>query len=193
MSMADKSGSDMIREALEAGVSKPAQITSWVQEKYQTEVKKSLINNVKQRYKNDGLKGGKKRRGRPAKNGNEAPVAPAAVQNGEAGKSQSELIRSALEGGVLKPADIITWVQQNHGVGVSRGLVNQVKHNWVKGQGRTKRVTRVGRPAGNSLRQAATAPSRQNGSEVKIEDILSVKALVGRLGKADLTKLIEVL
>ncbi|MFO0863402.1 MAG: hypothetical protein U0744_01850 [Gemmataceae bacterium] len=184
----------MIREALDAGVSKPAAITVWVQEKYQTEVKKSLISNVKQRYKSGRGKGGKKR-GRPAKNGNVAPaaVAPATVAANGEGKSQSDLIRLALEGGVLKPAHIIAWVKQTYGKDVGRGLVNQVKHKWIKDGGRKRSGPRIEKPTAGVVRPISGGTSHKTHGGVNIEDIISVKNLLGRLGKTSLTKLIEVL
>lgn len=198
--MADKNSSEMIREALDAGVTKPAAITEWVQGRYKTEVKKSLINNVKQRYQKDkGNPGGKKRRGRPAKNAAETLVVSSAAQMEPEGKSQSELIRLGLEEGVLKPANIISWVKQTYGVDVGRGLVNQVKHKWAKGSGRKRRAPRAEKPTASASRPVPVAPKASVaakapvGGDLRIEDIISVKSLVGRLGRESLTKLIEVL
>ncbi|MBX9677684.1 MAG: hypothetical protein K2X38_02890 [Gemmataceae bacterium] len=196
--MADKNISEMIREALDAGVTKPVAITAWVQEKYSTEVKKSLINNVKQRYKkNKGNTEGTRRRGRPAKNAAQTLVVSSAAQVESEGKSHSELIRLALEGGVLKPAKVIGWVKETYGVDVGRGLVNQVKHKWANGNGRKRLGARtekhaVPTPAAAVAAKSPAAKSPANG-DLRIEDIVSVKTLVGRLGKASLTKLIDVL
>src|SRR4051794_7196739 len=99
--MASKqTSSDMIRKALSAGVTKPSEIASWVKDKYGAQVKKSLINNVKQQSNgaDKASKGKAKRR---------VASAPAPVAEG---RSKSELIREVLSSGIDTPAEVASSV-----------------------------------------------------------------------------------
>lgn len=53
-------------------------------------------------------------------------------------KSNSEIVRELLAGGITKPADIVQAALDKHGVTVNKGLVNAVKSVWSKKQGGSK-------------------------------------------------------
>jgi hypothetical protein len=177
--MASKqTSSDMIRKALSAGVTKPSEIASWVKVKYGTEVKKSLINNVKQQSNGAGKASKGKVKIRKAS-------APAPVAEG---RSRSELIREVLASGIETPAEVALWVKANYGVEVTSSLVAMVKHQWKKAVMRL--VPRTRKPVAPP---AAQPEPLKAPAALDIDGIVAVKGLVERFGKDALSKLVDVL
>lgn len=180
-------GTDLIRAALEAGVTKPTAIIVWVKEHHGKSVKNSLINNVKQRVKAESSKAPPKKTGKSRTAKAEAIVAPSVAQSTEEAKTHSDMIRDALNGGILKPREVIAWVKETFGVEVGRGLVNQVKHKWAH-----PRRAKAKPKAKSAETHAAPRPAASPSGSI-IGDIVTVKELLARHGKDGLSKLVEIL
>lgn len=184
------SGSDMIRAALDADVTKPTDIVAWVKAKYRKTVKKSLINNVKQHLRAGSRTTPAKKASRRSSAAAKPIVAPSVAQSTEAGKSQSDLIREALQSGILKPAEIIAFVKTTHGADVSPSLVSQVKHKWAHPKAAAKSPKT--KPAKTAAKHAAPKAAAASSDSI-IDVIVTVKGLLERHGKESLNKLIDVL
>lgn len=73
--------SQCIRMALDAGITKPTEIIAWVKKQHKTDVKPSLVNNVKHHYSKTAVKSGTN--GKPSTQAGRPPVAVAAAKDSQ--------------------------------------------------------------------------------------------------------------
>src|SRR5438874_1480219 len=101
-----------------------------------------------------------------------------ARSKGGDGVSMMEMVRSALQelGGNAKPTAIQEFIKSKYNKEISKIIISNYKSTMKKKKGGKRR----GRPLGSKNAVAATASA--GGKGIRLEDLATVRGLVGRLG-----------
>ena len=108
--------------------------------------------------------------------------------------NRSNLVREALGKGTTKPSEIVASIQHEHGVAVSKALIQKIKRT----DGNTKQRKKPGHKpiaatstSGSKLK--AVASSNGSAATLSIQDITTVKGLLTSLGRDGVEELIAAL
>jgi hypothetical protein len=111
-----------------------------------------------------------------------------ARSKGADGTSKMEMVRSTLQelGNKTKPMAIQDHIKSKYGLEISKIIISNYKSTILRKGGKKR-----GRPAGS--KSAAAAPMVLGAKGIRLEDLTTVRGLVGRLGAAQLRQLVDVL
>jgi hypothetical protein len=118
--------------------------------------------------------------------------------------SKQEAVRRALAhfGNDAKPAQMQGWIKSEFGIEMGADHISTAKGEILRKAGvkRKRGKKKPGRPKAGKPSAAVTvtsapvaAPARAKAGGIALDDILSVKALLGRVGPDQLHKLIDAL
>jgi hypothetical protein len=108
--------------------------------------------------------------------------------------NRSNLVREALGKRITKPSEIVASIQQEHGVTVSKALIQKIKRTEGKTKQRKKPGTKPNAVTSTSgPKPKAVASSNGSAATLSIQDITTVKGLLTRLGREGVEELIAVL
>ena len=101
--------------------------------------------------------------------------------------NRSNLVREAFGQGITKPSAIVEFIQKEHGVVVTTGLIHKLKSSE-----KIKQRKKPGRKPGPRP-QAIAASANGTAGTLTLQDITTVKGLLVRLGRNVVQELIAAL
>jgi hypothetical protein len=122
--------------------------------------------------------------------------APAPLKGKRSGLTKMEAVRRALRklGKGAKPVQLQSFVRDQFGIEMTAGHVSTYKGDILRKAAKAKAAALKHTPPNAAAKPPLPAtPNAKPGGGIALEDIQAVKALVGRVGAADLKALIDVL
>ena len=104
--------------------------------------------------------------------------------------TKQEAVRRALQhfGNDAKPAQMRPWIRQELGIDMSPDHISTAKGDILRKAG-VKKTAKAAAQTAPAKKEVATSPPRA--AAIPLEDILYIKALVGRVGSEPLHTLID--
>jgi hypothetical protein len=114
-----------------------------------------------------------------------------ARSKGDDGVSMMDMVRAALQelGKNAKPTAIQEFIKSKFDKEISKIIISNYKSTMKKKKGGKRR----GRPPGSKNLVAVAATASAGSKGIRLEDLTTVRGLVGRLGAGQVRQLVDVL